>query len=186
VAKVSAIFYACMLVSALVAGVLLWLLAGQLSIIDNIEQFMGEMLSVDDFQFAGSTMLRVAAIGGITVVVLGTLANVLLAVLYNLISDVVGGIELTLLEEQVPADAPVVAAAGTEPAPAPVGPPAPLVMTRDDIERAADPDPASVEENGYIAEGGTPGGAPERGEHRPPGDEHEDAVARRSWYVEAE
>jgi hypothetical protein len=44
-------------------------------------------------------MLRASIVGGLVLVVMGTGANVLFAVLYNLISDVVGGIEVTVLED---------------------------------------------------------------------------------------
>ena len=45
---------------------------------------------------AGSAL---SSLGGLVLVVVGTGANVLLVVLYNLISDVVGGVEVTVLEE---------------------------------------------------------------------------------------
>jgi hypothetical protein len=105
VLRVSLLFYASLLLAALFASTLLWLVASQLSVLDNVEEFMGEMLSIEDFEFVGSSLLRVVALAGAMLVVLGTVANVLLAMLYNLISDVVGGVELTLLEEHVPAPA---------------------------------------------------------------------------------
>ncbi|HEX7165410.1 MAG TPA: DUF3566 domain-containing protein, partial [Acidimicrobiales bacterium] len=44
-------------------------------------------------------LLRGFAAAGLVIVVLGTGFSVLMAVVYNLISDVVGGIQITVLEE---------------------------------------------------------------------------------------
>ncbi len=44
------------------------------------------------------SMLRASIVGGAVMVVLGTGANVLLAVLYNLISDVIGGVTVVFEE----------------------------------------------------------------------------------------
>jgi hypothetical protein len=44
-------------------------------------------------------MLRGFAVGGLILVVAGTIANLLLATLFNLMSDVVGGIRVTLGED---------------------------------------------------------------------------------------
>jgi hypothetical protein len=51
------------------------------------------------YELRGLRILRASAIGGLVLVVVGTGMNVLLVVLYNLISDVVGGVEVTVLEE---------------------------------------------------------------------------------------
>ena len=53
----------------------------------------------NNYRFRGGRILEASALGGLVLVVVGTGANVLLVVLYNLISDVVGGVEITVLEE---------------------------------------------------------------------------------------
>ena len=45
------------------------------------------------------TLLKACFIGGLVLVLIGTGANVLLALIYNLTSDVVGGVEVTVLAE---------------------------------------------------------------------------------------
>ncbi len=47
-------------------------------------------------------MLQSALLGGGVLVLLATGANVLAALLYNLISDVVGGVQFIVLEETIP------------------------------------------------------------------------------------
>ena len=100
VLRVSAVFYICIYLVLLVAGIVLWLVATWLGAIDNVEDFIGELLALNQFQFETGQILRASAIGGAVFVVLGTGVNVLGTILFNLISDLVGGVELTLLEEE--------------------------------------------------------------------------------------
>ena len=99
VLRVSILFYLSMLVVVLVAGVLLWGVASAAGVIHNFEKFIKDLFSLDSFHFAGAAVLEATAIGGLVLVMVGTGCNVLIAVIYNLISDVVGGVEVTVLEE---------------------------------------------------------------------------------------
>ena len=100
VLRFSLLFYGCMLLVALVAGVLLWAAALTTGVIDNVERFIKELFALETFAFNGLLLLESTVIGGLVLVLLGTGANVLMAVLYNLTSDVVGGIEVAVLEEE--------------------------------------------------------------------------------------
>lgn len=107
VLKFSIVFYLCVFVVLLVAGSVLWILASALGVVSNIETFIGDLFALDRFQFEAYQILRGSAVAGTALVLLGTAANVLGAALYNLISDVVGGIEIVVLEEET-ASRPVV------------------------------------------------------------------------------
>lgn len=98
--RFSLVFYACMLVVALVAGVLLWAAASTTGVIDNVERFVKELFALESFRINGGLIFRSTLLGGAVLVLLGAGANVLLAVLYNLTSDVVGGVEVVVLEEE--------------------------------------------------------------------------------------
>lgn len=100
VLRFSALFYLCMLVVSLVAGLLLWAAASTTGVIDNVERFFKELFALESFSINGGLIFRSTLMGGLVVVLLGTGANVLMAVLYNLTSDVVGGIEVSVLEEE--------------------------------------------------------------------------------------
>jgi hypothetical protein len=100
VLRFSLLFYACMLVVALVAGFLLWGAASTTGVVDNVERFVKELFALESFKINGGLIFRSTLIGGAMLVLLGTGANVLMAVLYNLTSDVVGGIEVVVLEEE--------------------------------------------------------------------------------------
>jgi len=120
VLRFSVFFYLSIFLVVLVAGVALWQVASVTGVRDNAEGFVGELVGAgpttdstgnapstsstnsttnNNFRFEGGRILQASAIGGLVLVVVGTGANVLLVVLYNLISDVVGGIEMTVLEE---------------------------------------------------------------------------------------
>ncbi len=96
--KFSVLLFATLYLVILVAGLVLWAAATATGLRENIEKFIGDLIASDDFRILGPTMLRASIVGGAVLVVLGTGANVLLAVLYNLISDVIGGIAVVFEE----------------------------------------------------------------------------------------
>lgn len=98
VLKVSVLFYLSLALTLFVAGVLLWLGANAVGLIDNLEGFMDEV-GFTDFRLQPGPLLAASLAGSIILVIAGSLANVLMAVLYNLIGDVVGGVRIVLTED---------------------------------------------------------------------------------------
>lgn len=98
--KVAAVFSVVAYAIALVAGVLLWNVAYATGTIDNIERGM-ESTGWETFELDGGEIFHNAWVGGIFVAVGLTGLAVLVATLFNLITDLVGGIRLTVLEEEV-------------------------------------------------------------------------------------
>lgn len=101
VLKFSALLYVSVYFVVLVAGVVLWSAATAAGVRGNVESFIGELIASDHFKFEAAKIMRASVIGGAILVVLGSLTNVLMAVLFNLISDVVGGIGISV-EERPP------------------------------------------------------------------------------------
>ena len=99
VLKFSVLLFATMYLVILVAGLVLWAAATATGVRENVEKFIGDLIASDDFKILGATMFRASVLGGLVLVVMGTGATVLMAVLYNLISDVVGGI-IVVFEER--------------------------------------------------------------------------------------
>lgn len=97
--KVSLLLYLCVYVALMVASVLLWSAAIGSGGIDNVESFIEEIFSFETFALQGEEIFRGMAIIGIVLVFAGAVANVLMAILFNLISDLVGGVRLTVIEE---------------------------------------------------------------------------------------
>lgn len=100
VLKVAGLFSLSLVLVLLIAGILLWLAGSAVGAVGSVEKFMGA-IGFEDFRFAGSQLLRGFVAAGLVLVIMGTGLAVLMAVIYNLISDVVGGIELTVLEEDL-------------------------------------------------------------------------------------
>ncbi|MDQ1429163.1 MAG: hypothetical protein QOK39_2639 [Acidimicrobiaceae bacterium] len=102
VLKMSILFYLCVLLVFLVAGIVLWNIAQAFDVIHSVEKFVRSILDLQKFTFHPGVVLQSYLFGGAILVLLGTGANVLAALLYNLISDVVGGVQFIVLEEMAP------------------------------------------------------------------------------------
>jgi Transmembrane domain of unknown function (DUF3566) len=98
--KVSLVFNLVLYVVMLTAGVLLWNVAYATGTVDNLERFF-ESFGWSTFEFHGGAIFHAAWIAGLFGVIGLTGAAVLAATLFNLITDLVGGIRMTVLEEEV-------------------------------------------------------------------------------------
>lgn len=98
--KIGLIFHFVIYLIMLVALVLLWSVASATGTIDNIQQFM-KSFGWESFQFNGGQLFVNVMILGLLAVLLATALWVLAATIFNLITDLVGGIRVTVLEEEV-------------------------------------------------------------------------------------
>ena len=98
--KMSIAFYFCLWAILLIAGVILWRFAVTAGTVDNVENFIEELFALETFTFNPDQIFRVCAIGGLVMVVAGSGFTVLMAVLFNLISDLIGGVRMTVVEEE--------------------------------------------------------------------------------------
>ena len=87
-------------VIVLVAGVLLWNVANATGTVDNVERFF-ESFGWATFEFNGGEIYHSAWTAGIFLVIGFTGLAVLAATMFNLITDLVGGVRFTVLEEEV-------------------------------------------------------------------------------------
>lgn len=97
--KVSAVFYLSLSLALFIAGLLLWAGARSIGLVANIEGLMDEV-GFTDFRLETGPLLVGSAVASVVLVVAGSVANLLMALLYNLIGDVVGGIKVVLTEDQ--------------------------------------------------------------------------------------
>ena len=100
VLRLSLLFYFCLFVVVMVAGTLLYNLAGAAGTISSIESFIKDIGAFKTFSFKGGTIFRASLLAGLILVIAGTAFNVLITVLFNLISDLVGGVRITVIEEE--------------------------------------------------------------------------------------
>ena len=112
--KVGLVFHLVLYFVVLISLVLLWNVAQSTGTIENIENFM-ESFGWETFSFEGGALFKNLSIFGLFMVILFTGFWVLIATIFNLITDLVGGIRVTVLEEEVRAsNDPLVEAGVTE------------------------------------------------------------------------
>ena len=98
--KVALLFSAVAYLVSLTAGVLLWRVADSTGTLDNVERWFTQF-GWETFELKGGEIFHNAWIIGLFGAVALTGGLVLLATLFNLVSDIVGGVRMTVLEEEV-------------------------------------------------------------------------------------
>lgn len=165
--KVSFIFYFCVLVVMVAAGAGIWNVAAAFGVVNSIDKSVRSLFALKSYRLHPMTALVWGSAIGTALCVLGVVVNMLAAVFYNLISDMVGGIQVVsvsargrrsssgLLDEEMAAAGPPTR--GQQPA----GPP-------NGAARPAGPPTAAARMPGPPNTGGRPGAPPTVG-MRPPG-----------------
>jgi hypothetical protein len=98
--KLAAIFSVLLYGVLLTAGVLIWNVALNTGTVDNVERWFTQF-GWETFELKGGEIYHNGWIAGLFGVVFLTGFAVLCATLFNLVSDMIGGIRLTVLEEEV-------------------------------------------------------------------------------------
>lgn len=98
--KISLVFSAVLYGVCLTSGVLLWEVAQSTGTVDNVERFL-ESGGWETFEFKGGEIFHHMWIGGLFAAAGLVGLAVLTATLFNLITDLVGGVRVTVLEEEV-------------------------------------------------------------------------------------
>jgi hypothetical protein len=98
--KVGLVFSVVLYGVLLTAGVLLWNVASNTGTVDNVERWFTQF-GWESYELKGGEIFHNAWIAGLFGVVGLTGLVVLSATLFNLISDMVGGVRVTVLEEEV-------------------------------------------------------------------------------------
>ena len=98
--KVGLVFHLVLYVIALIATALMWSVANQTGTIDNVENFF-ESFGWERFSFDGSALFSNFAAFGLLAALLGTALWVVGVVMFNLITELVGGVRVSVLEEEV-------------------------------------------------------------------------------------
>ena len=99
VAKVSVIFYLLILVAVVVAAVMLWYVADAVGAVQSIEKSVRTLFDLRTFTLHPKAVAEYTTAGGAVLAVAGTLGNILAALMYNLISDLVGGVRFDVVDE---------------------------------------------------------------------------------------
>ena len=98
--KLALLMCLCLWVVGLIAAVVVWSVANNTGALDSLERFFNESLQLEDFQLSGDVLFR--QFGLISLLcALGTTATIVVATLvFNLISDIIGGVWISVIEEE--------------------------------------------------------------------------------------
>lgn len=100
VLRFALLFWLSLVIVGVLAAVLLWVAATSVGAIDNVEELMRE-LGFEEFRFLPGQMLRGLLGGALLTVLVGSFVTVLMATVYNLIAEMVGGLRVIVIEEEV-------------------------------------------------------------------------------------
>ena len=100
VLKISFLFYLCVMVVIIGAMMILYAILGAIGALDSLTRLIRDLFADQSFEIHGGWLFSRGLSIGLALVVLWTLINVFIVFLYNLLSDVVGGIEVTLSERR--------------------------------------------------------------------------------------
>ena len=99
VLKVSLLFFLSLAIVLLTGAVILWSVAQSSGAVHKIEKFM-DGLGFTDFRFKGQEIFKFCLFAALVLVIAGTVFAVIMTFMYNLISDLVGGIQVQVIEEE--------------------------------------------------------------------------------------
>ena len=99
VLKLSLIFYFCMLLVMMVALALLWSVVIRVGVVEALQEEATKFGA--SVRINGGNLARITFLIGLINVVLFSGINVFMAFLYNLIADLIGGLRITLSEDDV-------------------------------------------------------------------------------------
>jgi hypothetical protein len=107
VLKFSLLFYLCIMLIGYLALAIIYVVLSAAGAIDSLSRILGELFATGDvslegaapYQINGGVVFTWLFFAGLVFTGLWSLINVFIAFLYNLISDLVGGIEVTLTEK---------------------------------------------------------------------------------------
>jgi hypothetical protein len=101
--KFSLIYYFCLMMVILLGLTILYNILGAFGVLESIAEFIGTLWvpeNAEQFEINGGWLFTRAFAVGIVMVVFWSLVKLLVTFMYNLISDLVGGIEVTLTERR--------------------------------------------------------------------------------------
>jgi hypothetical protein len=96
VLKFSLLFYFCLLLAGVLAFAVVWLVLLNMGLFDTVTDFAASFNM--DISFGAGAVFRWYVVLGLVGVLLWTIATVLLTLLFNLVNDITGGLEIVLAE----------------------------------------------------------------------------------------
>ena len=92
-------FFVCIWIMFMVAGIIVWAIASSTGTVDKLVSFI-QQFGFQDVKLTGTTLLRQYGLIGLVLTFAATIASVVGVVVFNLISDLIGGVWVTVIEEE--------------------------------------------------------------------------------------
>jgi len=99
VLKFSLLFYFCLLLIMLLGSAIIFAILKAFGVIENIQKLVTDLASTP-YRVSGGSIFRWLFLFGLLGAIVASAVTVFLAFLYNLIADVVGGIEISVAERE--------------------------------------------------------------------------------------
>jgi len=96
----SVLFHMVVFAALLLSSVIVWNAAIASGMVENVESFIQELGDYETFEINADVMFRAAIVIAGMLTLASSVLVVLLTVVFNLISDLVGGIRVTVIEEE--------------------------------------------------------------------------------------
>ena len=98
VLKFSVVFYFCLMLISLLIFAVIWFVLVNMGVFEDVTNFAGKVNV--EVTFPAGTVFRWYVFAGLLGVVVWSIVTVLLTLLFNLVNDVTGGIEVVLAERE--------------------------------------------------------------------------------------
>ena len=99
VLKLSVVFFVCVWVMFMVAAIIVWTVARTSGTIDRVEGFVSD-IGFPGLKLDSRFIFRQYGLVGLILVFAATAATTVASIVFNLISDIIGGVWITVIEEE--------------------------------------------------------------------------------------
>ena len=100
VLKLTLLLALCMWVIGLIASVIVWSVANNTGALASLQKFVKETLDLKDFELNGDVLFRQFGLISLLCALGFAAATVVMSLLFNLISDIIGGVWVSVIEEE--------------------------------------------------------------------------------------
>jgi len=100
VLKLSVLLALCMWLVVMIAAVIIWSIASNTGALASLEGFINDNLQLEDWSLSGEVLFRQFGLISLVMALGGAAATVVASLVFNLISDIIGGVWVSVIEEE--------------------------------------------------------------------------------------